>query len=345
MNILLTSVGRRVELLKAFRESMSRSNITGKIVTTDLKRNAPASFLADAAELVPRIDRPDYIDRLLDICDRHHIDLLIPLIDTELPLLSLHEQRFRDRGVTVVISSAAVNDICHSKNKTGLFFKTIGVKTPKIYQLEEVKDRDFPVLIKPNQGSASVGVYKIENRTELNFFANYVEDSIIQELISGEEYTIDVLVNFRGKAISIVPRSRLETRAGETSKGTTVKNPELIAAAKYIVESLPGAIGCITIQCFLQSDGKITFIEINPRFGGGYPLAYRAGADFPLWLFQLCAGENPQVAIDEWEDGLSMFRYDDAIFVKAEETDRAAQFDRVQHVTVDKRVRNLVAGR
>ena len=342
MNILLTSVGRRVELLKAFRESMCRSHITGKIITTDLKRNAPASFLADAAELVPRIDNPAYIDRLLDICDRHQIDLLIPLIDTELNLLSLNEQRFRDRGVTVLISSAAVNDICYSKKKTGLFFQTIGMKTPKIYQLAEISDRNFPLIIKPDRGSASVGVYQIRNRTELDFFANYVENPIIQELISGEEYTIDVLVNFQGKAISIVPRSRLETRAGETSKGTTVKNLALIAAAKYVVESLPGAIGCITVQCFLQPNGEITFIEINPRFGGGYPLAYRAGADFPLWLFQLCAGKNPQVAIDEWEDGLSMLRYDDAIFVKAEETDKTTQFN-LQHVAVDKRIRKLVA--
>lgn len=342
MNILLTSVGRRVELLKAFRESMSRSNITGKIITTDLKRNAPASFLADAAELVPRIDHPDYIDRLLDICDQHQIDLLIPLIDTELHLLSLHEQRFRALGVTVLISSAAVNDICHSKNKTGLFFQTIGVKTPKIYQLDEVNDQNFPLIIKPNKGSASVGVYQIKNRTELNFFVNYVEDPIIQELIIGEEYTIDVLVNFQGKVVSIVPRSRLETRAGETSKGTTAKNPALIAAAKYVVESLPGAIGCVTVQCFLQPDGEIIFIEINPRFGGGYPLAYRAGADFPLWLFQLCAGKNPQVAIDEWEDGLSMLRYDDAIFVKAETAGSSPQFN-LQHVKVDKRIRKLVA--
>ena len=340
MNILLTSVGRRVELLKAFRESMCRSNITGKIITTDLKRNAPASFLADTAEIVPRIDDPDYIDRLLDICDRHQIDLLIPLIDTELHLLSLHEQRFRDLGVTVLISSAAVNDICYSKKRTGLFFQTIGVKTPKIYQLDQVEDRNFPVIIKPNQGSASVGVYQIKNRTELNFFANYVEDPIIQELISGDEYTIDVLVNFQGKAISIVPRSRLETRAGETSKGSTVKNPALIAAAKYVVESLPGAIGCVTVQCFLQPDGQIILIEINPRFGGGYPLSYRAGADFPLWLLQLCAGKNPQVEIDEWEDGLLMLRYDDAIFIKAEKTDSPSQFD--QQVTAGKRQRTLV---
>jgi carbamoyl-phosphate synthase large subunit len=316
MNILLTSVGRRVELLKAFRQSMHRSKIAGKIITADLKSSAPASFLADIAETVPRIDDPHYVDRLLDICARHRIDLLIPLIDTELNLLSLHQKKFTDRGVTVLISSAAVNDICYGKNKTGLFFQKIGVRTPKIYQLDQVTDLNFPVIIKPNTGSASVGVYKIKNRTELNFFANYVEEAIIQELIEGDEYTIDVLVDFKGKAISIVPRLRVEARAGESSKGTTVKNPALIAAAKHVVESLPGAIGCITVQCFLQPNGEIVFIEINPRFGGGYPLAYRAGADFPLWLFQLCIGGYPRVAIDEWEDGLSMYRYDDAIFVK-----------------------------
>jgi carbamoyl-phosphate synthase large subunit len=327
MNILLTSVGRRVELLKAFRQSMyqyslqanTSTNVTGKIITADLKINAPASFLADTAELVPRIDDPDYIDRLLDICDRHQINLLVPLIDTELHLLSLHQQRFRDLGVTLLLSSAATNQICYAKKSTSLFFHQIGVKTPKTYQLDEVTDLDFPVIVKPNTGSASVGVYRVKNRTELEFFSSYVEDAIIQQLIIGEEYTIDILVDFQGKVISVVPRLRIEARAGEISKGITVKNPALIAAAKHVVESLPGAVGCVTVQCFLQPNGEIIFIEINPRFGGGYPLSYRAGADFPLWLFQLCGGKNPNVTIDEWEDGLSMLRYDDAIFVRANE--------------------------
>ncbi|AFY95660.1 ATP-grasp domain-containing protein [Chamaesiphon minutus] len=316
MNILLTSVGRRVELLKAFRQSMYRSNIPGKIVTADLKKTAPASFLADVAELVPRIDAPDYIERVLEICNLHQIDLLIPLIDTELHLLSLHKQKFNERGTRLLISSAKANEICYSKKQTGSFFKQAGVKTPKIYELGEVTDRDFPLIVKPDTGSSSVGVYYVKNRSELNFFTNYVQDAIIQEAIVGEEYTIDVLLDFNGNVISIVPRLRIETRAGEISKGITIKNPRLIAAAKKVVEALPGAIGCITVQCFLQPDGEIVFIEINPRFGGGYPLSYRAGADFPSWLMQLCVGDNPKVGIDEWEDGLAMLRYDDAIFVK-----------------------------
>jgi carbamoyl-phosphate synthase large subunit len=319
MNILLTSVGRRVELLKAFRQSMHRSNITGKIVTADLKKTAPASFLADAAELVPKINDPDYIDKLLDICDRHQIDLLVPTIDTELHLLSLHKQQFRERGVILVISSPATNEICFSKKKTSTFFERIGVKTPKVYELSEVTERNFPLVLKPDTGSSSVGLYYIKNRAELNFFANYVENAILQELVVGQEYTLDILLDFQSHVLSIVPRVRLETRAGEISKGITVKNPALIAAAKQVAESLPGAIGCITIQCFLRSDGEIVFIEINPRFGGGFPLSYRAGADFPGWLMQMCMGEYPQVAIDDWEDGLAMLRYDDAIFVKAED--------------------------
>ncbi len=319
MNILLTSVGRRVALLKEFRQSMRQSNIAGKIIATDLKTTAPASFLADVSELVPRIDDPLYIDRTLDVCLRHNVDLLIPLIDTELHLLSLHRQKFSDIGVELLVSSSATNEICFDKKKTSQFFQACGVKTPKIYAIDEVEQHHLPLIVKPTSGSSSVGVHRVVERRELEFFNSYVKNAIIQELIVGEEYTIDVLVDLDGKAISIVPRLRMETRAGEVSKGKTVKNPALIAAAKHVVESLPGVVGCITVQCFLQSNGDIFFIEINPRFGGGYPLAYQAGADFPSWLMQLFNGEHPQVAIDEWEDNLVMLRYDDAIFVKNNE--------------------------
>jgi carbamoyl-phosphate synthase large subunit len=339
MNILLTSVGRRVTLLQEFRQSMRRSNITGKIVATDLKPHAPAAFLADVSELVPRVNDPKYIDSLLKICVRHKIDLLIPLIDTELQLLALHRQRFSDIGVTLIVSSLATNEICADKAKTGQFFQEIGVLTPKIYNTSEIQDLDFPVILKPSSGSSSVGVHRINNRAELEFFTSYVKDAIVQELIVGEEYTIDALVDFEGKAISIVPRLRIETRAGEISKGLTVKNPALIAAAKHVVESLPGAIGCITVQCFLQSNGNIFFIEINPRFGGGYPLAYQAGADFPSWIMQLFNGETPQIKIDGWEENLVMLRYDDAVFVKNDDI-QSPKLD-IQHLGVKVR-ENLV---
>jgi carbamoyl-phosphate synthase large subunit len=319
MNILLTSVGRRVALLKEFRQSMRHSNVAGKLVTTDLKTTAPASFLADASEIVPRIDDPLYIDSLLDICSRYKIDVLIPLIDTELLLLAKNRHKFTELGVELLVSSIDTNAICFDKNKTSQFFIDSGVKTPKIYQLDEVEERHFPLIVKPASGSSSVGVHRVVNRHELEFFSGYVKDAIVQELIVGEEYTIDVLLDLHGKVLSIVPRLRMETRAGEVSKGRTTNNPALIAAAKQVAESLPGAVGCITIQCFLKANGDIFFIEINPRFGGGYPLSYQAGADFPSWIMQLFSGDRPQIAIDEWEDNLVMLRYDDAIFVKNNE--------------------------
>jgi carbamoyl-phosphate synthase large subunit len=315
MHILFTSVGRRVSLIKAFRQSMVKLNISGNIVATDLKKNAPAFFVADVSELVPRVNEANYIDKLLDICDRYKIQLLIPLIDPELHLLAPHHQKFKDIGVNLLVSSTATNEICFDKRNTANFFKQIGVKTPKIYNLDRVKSISYPVMLKPADGSCSIGLHKIENRAELEFFAQYVNGAIVQELIIGEEYTIDVLADFQGKVISAVPRLRIETRAGEISKGITVKNPALIAAAKHVVESLPGAVGCITVQCFLQPDGEIVFIEINPRFGGGYPLAYEAGADFPAWIIQLINGEKIDIAIDDWQDDLVMLRYDDAIFV------------------------------
>jgi carbamoyl-phosphate synthase large subunit len=315
VNILFTSVGRRVALIKAFQQSMKQLHIQGRIVTTDLKKNAPASFIADIAEIVPRVDDPNYIDSLTRICTQYQIELLIPLIDTELHLLAFHQQEFAKIGVRLLISSPNTNEICFDKNNTAKFFDRIGVKTPKIYKAEQYHTLTYPAILKPANGSCSVGLHKLNSKQELEFFSKYINDAIIQELIIGEEYTIDVLTNLEGKVISAVPRLRLETRAGEISKGITVKNPSLISAAKHVVESLPGAIGCITVQCFLQTNGEIIFIEINPRFGGGYPLSYQAGADFPTWIIQLVKGKTPNIAIDEWQDGLVMLRYDDAIFV------------------------------
>lgn len=322
-NILFTSAGRRVSLIRQFRKSLEDLGLTGKIVTTDLQKNAPAPFVADVRELVPRVTDPSYIEALKDICRKHRIRLVIPLIDTELHLLAPHKQAFSDMGVTLLVSDPEVNDICFDKRKTAVFFQKAGVRTPTILDVQRVQldsSVKYPFLIKPADGSCSVGVHKIRNLRELTFFSEYVSNSILQEYINGEEYTLDVLVDFQGKVRSVVPRLRIETRAGEVSKGMTVKNPAIINAGKRVIEALPGALGCITVQCFLTPDGDIVFIEINPRFGGGFPLASEAGADFPRWIIEMMMGREPQIELDGWQDGLVMLRYDDAIFVTRDMT-------------------------
>ncbi len=322
-NILFTSAGRRVSLIRLFRKSLKDLDLKGEIVTTDLQKNAPAPFAADFRELVPRVIDPSYIEILKDICRRHSIRLLVPLIDTELHLLAPHKKAFADIDVALLVSEPEVNSICFDKRKTASFFQKAGVRTPAILNVQGVqldKTAKYPFLIKPADGSCSVGVYKVRNRRELDFFSEYVSNAILQEYIIGEEYTLDVLVDFHGKVRSVVPRLRIETRAGEVSKGMTVKNQKIIIAGKKVVEALPGAVGCITVQCFLTADGDIVFVEINPRFGGGFPLAAEAGADFPRWIIEMTLGRNPEIKLDGWQDGLVMLRYDDAIFVTREMT-------------------------
>ena len=320
-NILFTSAGRRVSLIRNFKDSLSELGLTGSIVTTDCQKNAPASFIADFSEQVPRITDEKYINILQAICEKYQIKLLVSLIDPELYLLSLHRREFEAMGVTLLVSSPETNEICFDKRQTYRFFKSIGVQTPEILNAEDIlaaPEAKYPLLVKPADGSCSIGVTKVRNAKELTFFKDYVPNAIIQEFVVGEEYTLDILVDFQGKVLSVVPRLRLETRAGEISKGVTVKNPAIIAAGKKVVESLPGAVGCITVQCFLLANGDIKFIEINPRFGGGFPLAFQAGANFPRWIIEMVLGRTPEITIDGWEDGVVMLRYDDAIFVTKE---------------------------
>ena len=317
-NILFTSAGRRASLIRNFRTALDTLGLKGKLVTADLQSNAPAPFVADVRERVPRVTDPSYISCLKEICRRHDIRLVVPLIDTELHLLAPHRAEFADMGVTLLVSSTEVSNICFNKRHTGEFFHSIGVKTPAILDAEAIladPDSHYPYLLKPAAGSSSVGVTKINNASELEFFKKYVSDPIVQELIPGQEYTLDILVDFAGRARSVVPRLRIETRAGEVSKGLTVKNPAIIEAGRHVAESLPGALGCITAQCFLTPDGEIVFIEINPRFGGGFPLSVAAGADFPRWIIEMMLNTYQDRPIDDWQDNLAMLRYDEGIFV------------------------------
>lgn len=320
-NILFTSAGRRVSLIRHFKRVIQDMKLKGNIVVADLQKNAPALFVADIQEQVPRVTDPNYIKTLKEICIRHDIRLLIPLIDNELILLAIHKQEFESQGTTVLVSSPEVNEICFDKRKTYRFFKDIGVQTPELFDAQQLTgnlDTQYPVLIKPADGSCSIGVTKIRNAKELGFFTDYIANAIVQEYIEGDEYTLDILIDFGGKVLSVVPRLRMETRAGEVSKGMTVKNQFIIEAGRKVAEALPQALGCITLQCFLTKTGDLKFIEINPRFGGGFPLAIAAGADFPRWIIEMMLGKQRGIPVDAWQDGVVMLRYDDAIFLTKE---------------------------
>jgi carbamoyl-phosphate synthase large subunit len=314
-NLLFTSSGRRVSLINMFKEYLTSKNITGKIITADYKNNAPTTFVSDRHYVVPKISDSYYVSELLQICQKENITLLIPLIDTELMILAKNKHKFEALGVTVLVSDEKVIHIGCDKLETFKFFSEDRIPTPTVYT-DSDKSYQFPLIVKPRDGSSSIGVTVVHNEYELQFFKNYIRNSIVQEYVAGEEYTVDVMVDFYGNIQTIVPRQRIETRAGEVSKGITRKDPLIIDAVKDVMQKMEGVVGCINLQCFKKENGEITFIEVNPRFGGGVPLSIKAGADFPKWTLDLLVG-IPFYEMDlTWKDGLTMLRYDDAIFTE-----------------------------
>ncbi|HEY4859585.1 MAG TPA: ATP-grasp domain-containing protein [Xanthobacteraceae bacterium] len=321
-NILLTSAGRRVSLLRRFKKALADLSVPGKIIATDVQRTAAAMHVADGHELVPSITSEGYIDALGALCVRHRLRLIVPLIDTELPVLAPHRATFAREGVELLVSSTEVNELCLDKQRTCKFFERIGVDTPRILDVPTLlgdANAGYPFFLKPADGSCSGGATRIDTREQLAFYSQHTRNAIVQEFIKGNEYTLDILTDFDGRTRCVVPRLRMETRAGETSKGITVKDPVLIEAGRHVVDALPGARGCITVQCFYTSGSRPIFIEINPRFGGGFPLAAAAGADYPRWIIQWLIGQDPVIGLDGWTDGTVMLRYDEALFLRAED--------------------------
>jgi carbamoyl-phosphate synthase large subunit len=318
-NILFTSAGRRVSLIRSFRTALSALGLSGRLITTDLRRHAPAAFVGDEHIVAPPVTAPGYVDFIKAVCRKHDVQLIVPLIDTELHLLSPHRGQFGDFGITLLSSSTEVNEICLDKRLTAAFFAREGFDAPRIVDgpslLGDAAAR-YPFFLKPSDGSCSVGATRINNRDELAFFMSYVPNALVQEHLDGQEYTLDVLADLQGKVRCVVPRLRIETRAGEVSKGMTVQDPRLIEVGRRVVEALPGAFGCLTVQCFLTPAQEIKLTEINPRFGGGFPLAYEAGADFPRWIIEMLLGRATTATMVGWRDDVVMLRYDDAIFVR-----------------------------
>jgi len=320
MNILFTNIGRRVSLVKHFKKTLKLLNIKGNIIGADMNMSAPAIHITDRKYKICPISSSNYISSLIFICKKENIDLLISLLDTDLIKLSKNKTLLEKIGTKVLISSYKVINMCQDKIKTFKFLKKNGIPTPNLIDIDEVisTKKGFPFIIKPAHGSASKGVFKVNNVEELKFYRSKIKNPILQEFVVGDEFTVDVLADFQSNIKCIVPRKRLEVRAGEVSKGMTVKNQEIIETTKKCVESLKEVVGSITVQGILAKNNNFKITEINPRFGGGHPLAIKAGADFPKWIIEMTQGKSPIIKLDGWIDGLVMLRYDDAIFVKKE---------------------------
>jgi len=316
-HVLISSAGRRAGLLRAVRESLAEKRPGAWVGAIDSGTSAPVRFLVERFWRVPRCTQSDYRSALLEICRANGVGLVIPTIDTELLFCARHREGFADEGITLSISAEPVVAIACDKHATHDWLVANGFPTVRqalpAQVLASLSEWRWPLIAKPHDGSASIGVRRIANEEELVHLANTQPAYIVQELARGREFTVNLYVNRAGKCVCAVPHWRVEVRAGEVSKGITVKDPRLMELARRVAEALPGARGPLNMQCFLDDDGTIAIIEINARFGGGYPLAHKAGARFTDWLLDEQEGREAG-PYDGWTDDLAMLRYDEAVF-------------------------------
>lgn len=316
MNILITSAGKRVILTKKFQETLKRFYSDSKVFTTDMNPDmAPAGIISDGCFVVPRVTATDYIDKLLQICKEQKVGIIIPTIDTELLVLAENKELYQKNGIEPIVSDLAFIQACRDKRNTSTFLSEHDIRVPAPI---DKNHPTFPLFAKPYDGSLSKDLYVVRNREELTPEILNHPKLIFMEYIDKREYkefTVDMYYGKDNRVKAIIPRERVEIRAGEINKGFTRKN-FLVQFLKKRLDYLPGVIGCICIQLFYRkSDHDVVGIEINPRFGGGYPLSYYAGANFPEYIVrEYIQGETLEY-MDTWRDNTLMLRYDSEVIV------------------------------
>lgn len=321
MNILFTCVGRRTYLLKYFKENLSDGD---KVVATDMQLSAPSLQVADVKLQVPPVYDPDYIDVTLNICKDYKIDALICLNDLELPILAESKARFIALGVKLIVSDIEVIDLCFDKYKTAQWIESLGLYAPKTYvRLEDVKraltlnEISFPLFMKPRWGSGSIGLETVENMEELNVYYNLLfkkikntilatasvgdEYIMIQEKLTGIEFGLDVMNDLEGNLAGVSVKRKLAMRAGETDKAITMDLPEVREIGMIIGHNLKH-IGNLDVDIMQRANGDYCVLELNPRFGGGFPFSYEAGVNMPKAIIEWIKGNtiNPGILIPEY---------------------------------------------
>lgn len=328
MNIFFSCAGRRAYLLEYFRQQLDSDDY---IIAGDMQASAPALAFADVAVQLPPVADMDYIKKLLCICCEHHVDLLISLNDLELPKLSQNKKIFAEAGITVLVSAPDIIDICFDKFKTQAFINKIGLNSPlTLCHLEEARQAlyerklHYPLILKPRWGSGSIGIERIDDETELLPTYQYLQHKVtksiladagqsgneilIQQCITGPEYGLDIINDLEGRHISVSVKRKLSMRAGETDKAITVHCPELSKIGRIIGSRL-GHIG--NLDCdILEQDGIYYVLELNPRFGGGFPFSYEAGVNLPLAILKWKRGQNVDPKILMAQPGLTFAKCD-----------------------------------
>ena len=300
--VLFTCAGQRVDIVTAFREAGATT------IAADVDQLAPALYHADHPAIVPRVDDPFYVEALRNLVERHEVQLIVPL--TDLDHLVLAQARESLGGAVVLVPGVETIERCSDKYRAHEFFEQQGIGSPPTWLPTQLPAGiRFPVLVKARKGFGSRHIFRADNQTELDFFLRYTTaDSMVQAVCLGEEFSIDVFCDLDGRCLAAVPRTMIESKGGESIKGMTIKDADLIAFGVRVSEALP-IIGPANVQCFREPDGELQVTDVNPRFGGGFPLPTAAGSRYPELALALAAGEHLEPRLGDFRAGVVMTRF------------------------------------
>jgi len=318
--VLFTCAGQRVDIVTAFRRAGAWT------LATDLNPLAPALYHADAHAFVPPVGDSGYLAALRELVSEHDVSLVVPLTDLDHGVLA----RGRDAlaGALVLLPEPEVVEALADKWLSHRLFEERGIGSPATWLPDELPEElEFPVLVKARHGFGSRGIYRCRDRRELEFFLDYTDhDSMVQACCRGEEFSIDVFCDLESRCLGAVPRTMIESKGGESIRGMTLRDPELIEVGRHVSETL-GLVGPANIQCFREPDGRGHLVtDINPRFGGGFPLPTAAGSRYPELALALAAGERPEPRLGDFRAGLVMTRFFSELVLLAGEGGTLAPF-------------------
>jgi carbamoyl-phosphate synthase large subunit len=317
--VLFTCAGQRVDIVTAFREAGATT------IAADLDQLAPALYHADHRALVPRVDDFGYVAALRDLVELHDVRLIVPL--TDLDHLVLAEARHELGGAVVLVPEVETIRRCSDKYLAHAFFEEQGIGSPPTWLPTELPDDlRFPVLVKARKGFGSRHIFRAENHTELEFFLHYTTaESMVQSACQGTEFSVDVFNDLDGRCLAAIPRTMIESKGGESIKGMTIKDADLLAFGVRVSEALR-IIGPANVQCFREPDGQLQVTDVNPRFGGGFPLPTAAGSRYPELALALANGEKPEPRFGDFREGVVMTRFFSQVILE----DREGSLEQVQ---------------
>ena len=299
--VLLTGVGKRYDIVSAFAQHAT-------VIAADPNPLAPAQYAAHHRHAAPRIKDPEYVPALQEFCERYGARAVVPLTDLDLEVLA----QARAAGqLPAFVPDPHIARATFDKYETHLLLNQLGLPSPPTVLPGEPAE-SYPVMVKPRRGSGARSIHRADDEAAVDFFVDYIEEPVmVQRFMDGGEFSIDTLSDLDGRCLNAIPRTMIESRGGESIKGTVIADEELTALGVRVVEAL-GVRGPCTVQVFRDRSIGLGITDVNTRFGGAFPAPIYAaleGRTYPELIIRMARGERIEPHVGEFRAGITFTRY------------------------------------